>query len=341
LTRYGIKKLSFSICKEKLPQKFRGGNSMNKFRSLVVIMIVAFVACLVIGTTFAAAEDVAVIVKTTSSSYWQVVNKGAVAAAKELGIKITFDGPPAETDINGQVSLVENAVNRQVKGIILAPCDPTALVKVAESAKAAKIALIGIDSALNTETDSFLTTDNVAAGAKAAQELIKRAGTTGKVALMLYVAGAGSCVDRAKGFTDVIKAKTKMTIVGPYYSDADSAKALNQMTDVLAANKDLKAVFAANEPTAIGVGKAIQDAGKAGKIVAIGFDGAPQLQDFVAKGVYQAIMVQSPYNMGYLGVKAAWDKIKGKTIKKNIDTGVFGVTTQNIKTAEAQKALGN
>ena len=314
---------------------------MLKGRNLIFMMAVIFMLVLMFGNVLAATEDIAVIVKTNNSSFWQVVNKGAQDAAKELGITITYDGPAAETDINGQVSLVENAINRKVKGIILAPCDPNALVKVAEKAKQQKIALIGIDSALNTKCDSFLTTNNVAAGQKAAQELIKRAGKSGKVALMLYVAGAGSCVDRAKGFTDEIKAKTKMKIIGPYYSDADSAKALNQMTDVLAAHPDLKAVFAANEPTAIGVGKAIADSGKAGKIVAIGFDGAPILQDYVKKGVYQGIMVQSPYNMGYLGVKTAWDKINGKPIKEFIDTGVFAVTTENINTDEAQKALGN
>jgi len=307
----------------------------------MVLMAVIFVLSLVMGNVLAATEDIAVIVKTNSSSYWQVVNKGAQAAAKELGITITYDGPAAETDINGQVAMVENAINRNVKGIILAPCDPKGLVKVAEAAKAAKIALIGIDSALDTKCDSFLTTNNVAAGQKAAQELIKRAGKTGKVALMVYVAGAGSCVDRMKGFMDEIKAKSKLKIIGPYYSDSDSAKAMNQMTDVLTANPDLKAVFAANEPTAIGVGKAIDAAGKAGKLVAIGFDGAPILQDYVKKGVLQAIMVQSPYNMGYLGVKTAWDKIKGKKIKDFVDTGVFGVTTENIATDEAQKALGN
>jgi ribose transport system substrate-binding protein len=314
---------------------------MFKGRMLIVTMAVVFVSSMAMGNVLAAAEDIAVIVKTNNSSYWQVVNKGAQAAAKELGISITYDGPSVETDINNQVSLVENAINRNVKGIVLAPCDPNGLVKVAEKAKAKKMALVGIDSALNTKVDSFLTTNNVAAGKKAAAELIKRAGTTGKVALMLYVAGAGSCVDRAKGFTDEIKAKTKMKIAGPFYSDSDSAKALNQMTDVLASNPDLKAVFAANEPTAIGVAKAIEASGKAGKIVAIGFDGAPILQDYVKKGVLRGIMVQSPYNMGYLGVKTAWNKIKGKPVQKFIDTGVFGVTTENIATGQAQKALGN
>jgi ribose transport system substrate-binding protein len=318
--------------------------SFSKVKLLIItsMIIGVFSVMGAVSTLMSAgAEDVAVIVKTTNSSYWQVVNKGAQAASKDLGISITFSGPAAETEVNEQVSLVENAINRKVKAIVLAPCDPTALASVAKRVTKAKIALIGIDSALNAPTDSFLTTNNVEAGRKAAEELIKRAGTEGEVALMLYVAGAGSCVDRAKGFTEVIKAKTKMTIVGPYYSDADAAKALNQMTDVLASHPKLKAVFAANEPTAIGVGRAIEEKGKAKKLVAVGFDGAPKLQEFVKKGVLKAIMVQSPYNMGYLGVKTAMDKAQGKSVKKDIDTGVFAVTTENISSAEAQKALGN
>lgn len=315
---------------------------MKKLVSLALVALFGLFAA--VSLWAASAEDVAVIVKTANSDYWQVVNKGAMQASKDTGIKFTFSGPAAETEINEEVSLVENAINRGVKAIVLAPSDPQALVPVVKKAKDAKIVVIGIDSALAQPElcDSFLTTDNVAAGAKAADELIKRMGKTGKVALMLYVAGAGSCVDRAKGFTDTIKKKAPgIKIVGPFYSDSDSAKALNQMTDVFSSNPDLKGVFAANEPTAIGVGRAIQEGGKAGKIVAIGFDGAPKLQEFVKAGVLQAIMVQSPYNMGYMGIKAAMDKVKGKSIKKNIDTGVFSVTTENIASAEAQKALGN
>ncbi len=314
---------------------FKGKNWLV---SLAVAAVFSFVCAILY------AEDVAVIVKTANSDYWQVVNKGAMQASKDFGFTFTYDGPSAETAINEEVSLVENAINRKVKAIVLAPSDPQGLVSVVKAAVAAKITIIGIDSALadNNLFDAFLTTDNVAAGKKAADELIKRMGKTGKVALMLYVAGAGSCVDRQKGFTDEIKKMAPgIKIVGPYYSDADSAKALNQMTDVLASNPDLKGVFAANEPTAIGVGRAIQEQGKAGKLVAIGFDGTPQLQEFVKSGVYQAIMVQSPFNMGYLGLQAAMDKVKGKTIKKFIDTGVFSVTTENIASDEAQKALGN
>jgi ribose transport system substrate-binding protein len=315
----------------------------NRFFSvLIVLLIVILSVSLLTGWGKAKkSNEIAVIVKTTNSSYWQVVFKGAKQAGKETKAKVTTVGPAAETEINEQVALVENAINRKVKAIVFAPCDTNALVPVIKKAENAGIPVVVIDSALAHETVSFLTTDNVAAGKMAAIELVKNAGKTGKIALMSYVPGAGSAIDREKGFTDYIKANTSMKIIGPYYSQADMATALNQTTDVLAANPDLVAIFGANEPTAIGMARAIEEAGKAGKITAIGFDGAEQLQDYTKKGVLQAIMVQSPYNMGYMGVKIAIDAAEGKKVEKNIDTGVFAVTTDNIDSKEAQKALGN
>ena len=310
---------------------------------LLVVLVVILSVSLLCGWGFRKkkSNEIAVIVKTSNSSYWQVVFKGARQAEKELGIKVTCVGPAAETEINEQVALVENAINRKVKAMVFAPCDTKALVPAIKKAEAAGIPVVVIDSALDHETVSFLTTDNVAAGEMAAKELVKRAGKTGKVALMSYVPGAGSAVDREKGFTDYIKANTSMKIIGPYYSQADMATALNQTTDVLAANPDLVAIFGANEPTAIGMGRAVEEKGLAGKIVAVGFDGAPKLQELVKKGVLQGIVVQSPYNMGYLGVKTALDASKSKMVKNFVDTGTFTVTTDNIDTPEAQKALGN
>ena len=190
-------------------------------------------------------------------------------------IKVSFLGPAAETKIEEQVNLVENAINRNVLAIVLAPSSPDALVPAVKKANEAGIPVVIIDSLLNYEEGyvSFLATDNRAAGVLCAEELIKRAGTEGKVAVMSYVPGVGSEIGRVGGFIDTIEEKTNMEIVGPFYSQSDMVTALNQTTDVLAANPDLTAIFGANEPTAIGMGRAIEQAGLAGQIVAIGFDG--------------------------------------------------------------------
>ena len=236
---------------------------------------------------------------------------------------------------------MENAINRNVLAIVLAPSSPDALVPAVKKANEAGIPVVIIDSLLNYEEGyvSFLATDNRAAGVLCAEELIKRAGTEGKVAVMSYVPGVGSEIGRVGGFIDTIEEKTNMEIVGPFYSQSDMVTALNQTTDVLAANPDLTAIFGANEPTAIGMGRAIEQAGLAGQIVAIGFDGNKDLQEMVRNGTLQGIAVQNPYRMGYDGVKIALAAAKGEEVPKYINTGVVFVTKDNIDSEEAQRVL--
>jgi ribose transport system substrate-binding protein len=296
------------------------------------------------GAANAAGGEIAVIVKTSNSTYWQNVQKGAQAAMKEVnGYTMTFQGPAAESAVADEVNMVENAVNRHVAGIVLASSDPDALVPAVKKAWEARIPVVLIDSALSDAGrnyyQSFLTTDNKKAGEMCAQALIDKVGQTGKIAVMSYVAGAGSEIGRVGGFRDYIKAHSKLEIIGPYYSQSQMATALNQTTDVLSANPDLKGLFGANEPTAVGMGRALAQSGKAGKITAIGFDGNQDLQGFVKDGILQAIAVQGSYDMGYRGVKTVANVIEHKPVQKLVDTGVVMVQKDNIDSPAAKNVL--
>ncbi len=297
--------------------------------------------------------EIAVIVKTGNSSFWQNVQTGAFDAEAELQgttpeLSVTFLGAQSESNINEQISIVESAINRGVKAIVLAPSDVSALVPVVEKANEAGITVVVIDSALDAPDEdyvSFLATDNDAAGRACAQRLIeeveaKTGSTSGKIAIMSYVAGVGSEVGRVGGFTDYIENNSDLEIVTTQYSNSDMPTALDQTTNVLAANPDLVGIFGANEPTAIGMARAISQAGLSGEIVAIGFDGNSVLQDFVRDGTLQAIAVQSSYNMGYLGVKTAYEAaIAGETVEHFVDTGFVIVDEGNIDSTEAQNVL--
>ncbi|MGZ6316028.1 MAG: substrate-binding domain-containing protein [Anaerolineales bacterium] len=296
--------------------------------------------------------EIAVIVKTTQTSFWQNVQKGAVAAGLELqaqtpDLRVTFLGAKSESDINEEIDIVENAINRGVKAIVLAPSDVKALQKPVADAKQAGIPVIILDSKLDgdpSQYTAFFATDNKAAGEACAKALIDALAakgiTAGKVQVMSYVAGVGSEVGRVGGFNDYIKANSKFTLLQTQYSNADMPTALNQTTNVLQANPDLVGIFGANEPTAIGMGKAIQQAGLSGKLVAIGFDGNQTLADMVKDGTLNAIAVQSSYNMGYLGVKSAYDAaFQGKTIDAYTDTGFLMVTKDNIDSPDAKNVL--
>jgi ribose transport system substrate-binding protein len=312
-------------------------------RKLKLVLMASAIA--LAGATGASAAEIAVIVKTVNSTFWQNVQKGADAAiaAGKGGNTMTFQGPAAESAIADEVNMVENAVNRKVAGILLAPSDPDALVPAVKKAWEARIPVVIIDSQLSEGADkyyqAFLATDNKKAGELAAKALIDKVGTEGKIAVMSYVAGAGSEIGRVGGFTDYIKKNSKLQIVGPFYSQSQMATALNQTTDVLAANSDLKGIFGANEPTAIGMGRAIKQAGKAGKITAIGFDGNQDLQEFVKDGTLNATVVQGSYQMGEKGIQTLLKILAKEKVEKTIDTGVVVVTKDNIDKPEAKNVL--
>lgn len=316
-------------------------------KALAVVLVLAFVSVLAFG------QEIAVIVKTGQSGYWQNVQTGCFDAQKELKAKspklsVTFLGPQSESAVNEEINIVESAIDRNVKAIVLAPSDPDALIPAVKAAKAAHIPVIIIDSLLNGPTSdyaSFLATNNDAAGRACAKEMIARVkaatgSDTGKIAIESYVAGVGSEIGRVGGFKDYIAKNSKLQIVTTQYSQSDQVQALNQVTSILASNTDLVGIFGANEPSAIGMGRAIAQAGLAGKLVAIGFDGATTLANFIKDGTLQAICVQSSYNLGYLGVKYAYDvSIGKKKIPATVDTGFLLVTKDNVDKPEAKNVL--
>lgn len=299
---------------------------------------------LAIPTASADEKEIAVIVKTTNSNFWQNVNKGAFYAIDGMeGFKMTFQGPASEAAIADEVNIVQNAINRKVAGIVLAPSDPDALVPVAKAAYENGIPLAIIDSKLSDAGkdyyQTFLATDNRKAGELCAQRMIEKIGKKGKIAIMSYVAGVGSEIGRVGGFKDYIEKNSEIEIVATHYSQSQMAKALDQTTDVLAAHPDLDGIFGANEPTAIGMARAIVQSGKAGKITAIGFDGNQDLQEFVKAGTLDAIAVQGSFQMGELGVQAIADLVGGKKISPFINTGVVLVTKDNINSDKAKNVL--
>ncbi len=186
---------------------------------------------------------------------------------------------------------------------------------------------------------SFLSTDNNKAGELSAQRMIEKVGKTGKIAIMSYVPGTGSEVGRVGGFRKYLEQHSQLTVVGPFYSQSQMANALNQTTDVLASNPDLKGIYGANEPTAVGMARAIAQSGKAGKLQAIGFDGNEDLQGFVRDGTLDAIVVQSSYRMGLESVATVIKVIEKQKVPKFIDTGVLLIDKANLDSADARNVL--
>ncbi|URK86640.1 ABC transporter substrate-binding protein [Rhizobium sp. RCAM05350] len=286
--------------------------------------------------SFAQDVTIPIIVKDTTSFYWQIVLAGARAAGKDLGVNVPELGAQSESDINGQITILENAVAGAPAAVVISPTEFKALGKpIDEAAKA--VPIIGIDSGADSKAfTSFLTTDNVQGGRIAADGLaaaIKEATgkEEGEIAIITSLPGVGSLDQRHEGFVEVITAKYPgLKVVADKYADGQATTGLNMMTDLITANPNLVGVFASNLIMAQGVGQAIAENKLGDKIKVIGFDSDEKTVGFLKEGVLAGLVVQDPYRMGYDGIKTALAASKKEKVEANVDTGANLVTKANM-----------
>jgi len=281
---------------------------------------------------------IAVIPKGTSHVFWQSVHAGAQKAATELGIEVVWRGPLREDDRDSQVSEVEGFVSRGVSGIVLAPLDETALVTPVSNATRNKIPVVIFDSALKSDDFvSFVATDNLKGGSLAGEHMAKLLGGKGKVVLLRYAEGSNSTSLREQGFLDVMKENPGIEVVSSnQYGGADVESAYKKSEALLSRFKapdgtpSIIGVFCPNESTTLGMLRAFEDNGWAGKVHFVGFDSSSILVKGLRDGHIDALVLQDPIKMGYLGVKTIVAHIRGDNVDKRIDTGVNLVTRDNL-----------
>ena len=307
------------------------------FLAVMLLIIIFYINCL-----NRESQRIRILVTPQSvvASFWVTVKAGADSAGKELGVDVIWKGPPTEADVDNQISILEDYINQGVDAIVLAALDNKALIPIVKRAVSRNIPMILIDSGIDSDDPaSFIATDNVLGANMAARMLAELIGFRGKVALIPFFPGTSTSIHREKGFKDEIAKYPGIELVTVQYSQNDMAIAMAVTENILTAFPDIDGIFAANEPGAIGASQAILARGLAGKVKIVGFDAAPNEIDALKKNIIQALIVQNPFKMGYLGVKYAVDVIHGKKIPERVDTGVTVVTNENLYNDEIQKLL--
>jgi ribose transport system substrate-binding protein len=291
---------------------------------------------------------IAVIPKGTTHEFWKSIHAGSNKAASELSahgseVEVIWKGPLREDDREQQIQVVEGFAAQGVDGIVLAPLDNRALVRPVADAKRAGVPTVIIDSGLESEDIvSFVATDNRKGGSLAADRMGELLNGKGKVLVLRYAEGSASTTEREEGFLNEIKQKFPdiQLVSTDQYAGAtrDTAKRasenlLNRFGD------DVQGIFCPNESSTAGMLLALQDIGKAGKVSFVGFDASQAFIDAMRANQLHGIVVQNPFNMGYLGVRTMVDHLLGKPMEKKIDTGVTLVTKENMESPEVQTLL--
>lgn len=288
---------------------------------------------------------IAVVPKGTTHEFWKAVHAGAVKASRELDVEIIWKGPLKEDDLKSQLDLVNSFTAQGVSGLVLAPLNDVALASAVKAAVAANVPVVIFDSDLKGEAHrSFVATDNRAAGALAGEKLGALLGGKGNVVVLRYQEGSASTQHREQGFLEAIRRSPDIKVVSDKrYAGATTETAFAASENLLAAHGALKGelhgVFCPNESTTFGMLLALEKAGLAGKIRFVGFDASSKLIDGLHTGKLDGLVVQNPFNMGYLAVTTLTQHLRGKPVEKRIDTGATFVTKANLEQPEIKELL--
>lgn len=309
------------------------------FAVAVVLLSALTAACGPISQSSSGKLTIAVVPKSIGLFYWGAVHAGAEAAAKQLGVDITWKGTAQETDVTGQTNILQDFINRHVDGIVFAATDQKALVPIVQQANDAKIPTLNIDSGISPQSIPLVATDNVKAAAMAADELNTLLHGKGNVALLPFVPTAATSIQREQGFQQELAKYPGLNLVAKQYDQSDVNTALSVMQNILAAHPDLSGVFAANEPGVIGTIHALQAANKVGQVAIVGFDNASDEVTALQNGQIQALIVQDPYQIGYQGVENMVKLIRHQQVPQSVDTGATVVTKQNMNDPKIHQLL--
>ncbi|MFD2329864.1 substrate-binding domain-containing protein [Cohnella sp. GCM10020058] len=284
-------------------------------------------------------RSVSVVLKSSNvrSNFWQAVSAGAAAAAKEAGARIDIQGPLQETDADTQVRLLRDALSARPSSVVVAPVDDPRVSEAVREIRKAGIRVVVIDMPLLTEKAPVsVLNDHRESGRQAGESAAALSGGRPNVAIVSDFESSRVSAAREAGVKDAVEAYSGETEI--YYCEDSEDKAYEIMKAVLAMPEPPSVVVALNETAALGAARAIEEAGDQ-RIRLIGFDSSVYEIRLLEDGVMSALIVQKPFNMGYLGVKAALRRTEPKGASRVSYTDSIVVTKSNMYAPENQKLL--
>jgi ribose transport system substrate-binding protein len=244
---------------------------------------------------------IGVSVLTLTNPFFKVIADTFTDEARKVGYEVVVTS--GEFDVARQQNQVKDFIVKKVAAIVLCPCDSRSIGPAIQEAAAAGIPVFTADIAClapGAKVVSHVATDNYGGGKQAAQAMIEALGEAGGKVVILDFKQAESCLQRVKGFKEVVdgynrgRKDGRIEIVAELPGDGKKDQGYKCAEDALQAHPDLAGIFAINDPSALGARAALEKAGKADRITIIGFDGQPEGKQAIKEGKLYADPIQFP-----------------------------------------------
>lgn len=284
---------------------------------------------------------VALVTKSKESAFWKSVFAGAGAAATEYNLQVSYDGPLREENYEAQNAMIEEVVEAGAEVIVFSAVDFNANSEAINEAAKKGVKIVVIDSDVNSGMVSCrIGTDNFEAGKMAGEAALKSQEEELHIGIVNYDVNSANGQQREAGFRETAGSDSRVKSMHTINVVSTTEDARAGTTELLREYPEINVIVTFNEWTSLGVGWAIRDLNLAEKTQVVAFDSNVISVGMLETGEVDALIVQNPYAMGYLGVESAYNLINGTAIEEPvIDTATTCVTRENMFEPECQRVL--
>lgn len=273
------------------------------------------------------------------TDFWTSVYQGGEMAAQEYNAVLTAVGPEREQDVESQNQMILDAVARKPDAIVLAPCSSDETLPYARQIEEAGITLVLLDSTMEEETGkAVVATDNYELGYKMGSYMKQFVEEDTVIGIVGHVQGSSTATGREEGFRAGLGGAGDQ-VAEIVFCDSDTERAYELTCGLLEKYPDMNMIVGLNEYSAVGAARAVKEQGLSDSIRMAGIDSSVEQIQLLEEGVYEALAIQKPFNMGYLGVETAVKLLEGEQVETYINSGSELVTKENMYTEENQKLL--
>lgn len=232
-----------------------------------------------------------------------------------------------DDDVSKQANQIDDFIVKKVAAIVITPCDPQSIGAAIKKANDAGIPVFTNDTGYSgddADVECHIATDNLQGGRLAGEAMVKLLGETGGKVLVVHKPDAQSCLDRVAGFTEIVDAHNdkdgakKIEVVATLDGKGSREAGYSVTKDGVVANPDLNAIFAINDPSALGARSALEEANKQDQITIIGFDGERAGKEAILDGRILCDPIQFPDQMGRVTIQKILEYFDGELEDKEV-----------------------
>ena len=269
-----------------------------------------------------AQPTIALVVKTLNNPFFIDMQRGAEEAAKKLGVNLVVQAADREVDVERQMQIIENLIERKVSALCITPSGSREIVPVIVKANKAGIPVLIVDTradekalaAAGGKIATFIGSDNYDGGKLAGEFIAAKLGGQGTIAVLEGIPGHETGDSRLRGFREAVAKFPGLKIVASQPANWERDQGFNVFQNILQANPSITALVACTDLMALGATEAIAAAGKTGKVIVVGFDAQPEARDAIKKGTMSATVAQFSARMGATAVEYAHKLLTGEKI---------------------------